>query len=70
MTDGAGGRSGRRKRRKAVAACRKGDHRFGRPQSVGGGITRRICLACGEVSIDLTGAEVPEPAPAEEDPAR
>ncbi len=43
----------------AVAAkrsCRKGRHWYGDPVSVGGGIARQICLACGAVSIDLTGA--------------
>lgn len=45
------------------AACRKGRHTYGESQSVGGGIQRRVCTTCGEVSIDLTGAE-PLSAPA------
>ncbi len=40
----------------AKRSCRKGRHWYGDPVSVGGGIARQICLACGAVSIDLTGA--------------
>lgn len=42
----------------AVAAkrsCRKGRHWYGAPVNVGGGITRQVCMACGAVTIDLTG---------------
>lgn len=49
-------RPGRRSRRKAYAQCRRERHRYGSPQQIGGGILRRICFACGMVSIDLTGA--------------
>jgi len=40
----------------AKRSCKKGRHWYGEPVSVGGGITRQICLACGAVTIDLTGA--------------
>ncbi|MGH8871603.1 MAG: hypothetical protein ACRDWS_06495 [Acidimicrobiia bacterium] len=36
-------------------SCRRGRHRFGVGQQVGGGIIRRVCVACGSVTIDLTG---------------
>jgi hypothetical protein len=52
-------RGGRRRRRKAKSACRRGNHRYGGYQEVGGGIRRRVCLACASVTIDLTGAEAP-----------
>lgn len=39
------------------AACRKGRHRYGESQSIGGGIERRVCGTCGEVTIDLTEAD-------------
>lgn len=45
------------------AACRKGRHDYGESQSIGAGIQRRVCSICGEVTIDLTGAE-PLSAPA------
>lgn len=45
------------------AACKKGRHTYGESQSVGGGIQRRVCATCGEVTIDLTAAE-PLSAPA------
>lgn len=45
---------GRRRRRKARIECRQEHHRFGSAQPVGGGIVRRICDACGSISIDLT----------------
>lgn len=70
MSEDVSSRSGRRKRKKAVASCRKGEHRYGGAQGVGGGITRRVCLACGEVTIDLRGAEEPEPAASEEQSER
>jgi len=38
------------------SSCRRGRHRYGSPQRVGGGITRQVCLACGAVSIDLNSA--------------
>lgn len=49
----------RRDRRRARADCRRGHHRYGSGQEIGGGIVRRVCLACGAVSIDLTGATQP-----------
>ncbi|HET9203715.1 MAG TPA: hypothetical protein VFP67_11315 [Acidimicrobiia bacterium] len=36
------------------SSCRRGSHRFDTPQNVGAGIVRRVCVACGSVSIDLT----------------
>lgn len=54
---------GRRIRRRARADCRRGRHRFGSGRDAGGGIVRRICLACGAVTIDLTAADAPEPTP-------
>lgn len=39
------------------AACRKGRHYYGEPQKIGAGILRRVCEACGEVTIDLTNAD-------------
>ena len=41
------------------SACKKGRHRYGKARGVGGGITRQVCVACGAVSIDLTGAVEP-----------
>jgi hypothetical protein len=38
------------------SSCRRGRHRYGTPQQVGGGIMRQICLACGSVTIDITGS--------------
>ncbi len=38
------------------SSCKKGHHRYGEPQTVGGGIVRQVCVACGAVTIDLTGA--------------
>lgn len=38
------------------SSCRRGRHRYGAPGQIGGGILRQVCLACGSVSIDLTGA--------------
>jgi hypothetical protein len=37
-------------------SCKKGRHRYGDSKNVGGGIARQVCVACGAVSIDLTGA--------------
>jgi hypothetical protein len=37
-------------------SCKKGRHRYGDSQIVGGGIARQVCVACGAVSIDLTRA--------------
>ena len=37
--------------------CKKGRHRYGEGQGIGGGILRQVCVICGAVSIDLTGAE-------------
>lgn len=39
------------------ADCRKGRHDFGENQSIGAGIVRRVCDACGSVTIDLTPGE-------------
>ncbi len=39
------------------ADCRKGRHDFGENQSIGAGIARRVCDACGSVTIDLTPGE-------------
>ena len=39
------------------SACKKGRHIYGESQNIGAGILRRVCEACGEVTIDLTGAE-------------
>jgi hypothetical protein len=36
------------------SSCRRGRHRYGSAQHVGGGILRQVCLACGSVTIDLT----------------
>jgi hypothetical protein len=38
------------------SSCRRGSHRYGTPLSIGAGILRRVCLACGSVSIDVTAA--------------
>lgn len=39
------------------STCRKGRHPYGESQNIGGGIARQVCGLCGEVTIDLTGAE-------------
>ena len=39
------------------ASCRRGQHRYGRASEASGGIVRRTCVACGALSIDLTGVE-------------
>lgn len=46
-----------RSTRQTRAACRRGRHEFGESRSIGGGISRQVCEACGEVTIDLTDAE-------------
>ena len=38
------------------SSCRRGRHRYGSVQHVGGGILRQVCLACGSVTIDLSDA--------------
>lgn len=43
--------------KKSRAACRKGRHFYGESQNVGAGIARQVCETCGEVTIDLTGAD-------------
>ena len=57
MTDEQPRRRHSRVRRKALASCKEGTHRFGSGSHIGGGILRRICDACGAISIDLTAAE-------------
>ncbi|HJQ94874.1 MAG TPA: hypothetical protein VJ935_04105 [Acidimicrobiia bacterium] len=42
-------------RRRALAACREGRHRYGPGTEAGGGIIRRVCRFCGALSVDLTG---------------
>jgi hypothetical protein len=37
-------------------SCRRGRHRYGPAQNVGGGILRLVCARCGAVSIDLRDA--------------
>lgn len=46
-----------RSAKKSKAACRKGRHYYGEAQNIGAGIVRRVCETCGEVTIDLTGAD-------------
>jgi hypothetical protein len=46
----------------AKRSCRRGRHWYGDPVHIGGGITRQVCLACGAVSIDITGASETEAA--------
>lgn len=41
-------------------ACRRGQHRYLKPQPIGGGIQRSSCSVCGSVSIDLR--DLPEPS--------
>ncbi|GEM_PF-2653584 len=38
------------------SSCKRGRHRYGEPQSIGGGIVRQVCVVCSAVTIDLTGA--------------
>jgi len=45
------------------SSCKKGRHRYGESQNVGGGIARQVCLACGAVTIDLTAATDLTPIP-------
>ena len=49
----------RRSRRKAAADCKQGQHRYGSPRYIGGGMNRQTCSVCGAVSIDLSQAESP-----------
>jgi hypothetical protein len=58
MTDPTTSTIGRRAR-SAPPECRADRHRYGPPQSIGGGILRRLCPSCGAVSIDLTEADEP-----------
>lgn len=51
------------KSKPTTSNCRKGRHAYGESQDIGAGIERRVCETCGEVTIDLTGAE-PLQAPA------
>lgn len=44
-------------RKPSRTACRKGRHAYGESRSIGGGIERRVCETCGEVTIDLTEAD-------------
>jgi hypothetical protein len=48
------------------SSCRRGSHRYGTSLNIGAGILRRVCRACGSVSIDVTAA-VPEMAMSERD---
>lgn len=45
--------------RQQLADCRRGKHDYGPAQNIGGGIVRRVCTGCADVSIDLTGAAAP-----------
>ncbi len=51
--------TGRRSRRQALSDCRSGYHRYGKRRVIGGGIYRRVCLACGTITIDLTALDEP-----------
>jgi hypothetical protein len=42
------------------ARCRDGNHVFGDPASIGGGLVRSVCTVCGEISIDLRIADEPK----------
>lgn len=46
-------RAGKHKR----SDCKKGRHVYGEAQNIGAGIKRQVCDKCGEVTIDLTGAD-------------
>lgn len=48
-----------RRGRHRLSYCRKGDHNYGETQNIGAGITRRVCLTCSAVSIDLSQADEP-----------
>ncbi len=50
------GNGGKRSRRQTRSDCRTGRHRYGVETVIGGGIVRRMCKACGTVSIDLTSS--------------
>lgn len=41
-------------RRRALAGCKEGRHRYGPGVEAGGGIIRKTCRHCGALSIDLT----------------
>ena len=41
-------------------SCRRGEHRYGPPTPIGGGIQRSTCTICGSVSIDVRDASVPK----------
>jgi hypothetical protein len=49
----------------AKRSCRRGRHWYGDAVHIGGGIWRQVCLACGAVSIDITGATESEESPGE-----
>ncbi|HSJ34858.1 MAG TPA: hypothetical protein VLB85_07355 [Acidimicrobiia bacterium] len=53
----------RRSRRKAAADCKQGNHRYGSPRYIGGGMTRQTCSVCRAVSIDITRADAPAVQP-------
>lgn len=63
-------RSRRRNRRRALADCRRGLHRFGSPRDIGGGIARQTCSVCNAVSIDLSQADAPTETPIPSSPHR
>ncbi|HWB89304.1 MAG TPA: hypothetical protein VG872_08880 [Acidimicrobiia bacterium] len=46
-----------RRNRHTRALCKKGRHFYGEARTIGGGIRRQVCETCGDVTIDLTGAE-------------
>ena len=49
----------RAKARSLGADCKRGVHRWGPEQAIGGGIIRLVCDDCRTVSIDLRGATDP-----------
>ena len=49
----------RAKARQSGVDCKRGVHRWGPEQAIGGGIVRFVCDACRTVSIDLRGATDP-----------
>lgn len=40
-----------------MSDCKKGQHLYADPQSIGAGIARQVCDKCGAVSIDLTSVD-------------
>lgn len=46
-----------RSERHRRSSCRRGRHDYGAYQNIGAGIIRRVCDACGSVTIDLTNAD-------------